>query len=120
MPCLPRQPLQCHPRPQAAEAPQSLAVPCGRGGTGLGVIKLREIDAERDFWMLQQEVVDFSDAAVVGLVTRREVGIEGDASDVVAGVCNRIQITTRCEQQRFGMLVLVSAVCSMAFLDNSA
>lgn len=118
--CRPRQSLQSHPRPQAGEAPQSFPVPHSCGETVFSVIKLRKIDAERDAWILQQEVVDFTYAAVVSLVTRRVIWIERDASNVFIGICNCIQITTHLKQHRLWMVVLVSTVCSMAFLDYSA
>lgn len=50
----PRQPLQSHPRPRGGEAPQSVVVPRSGGETALGVVKAREITAERDLRVLQQ------------------------------------------------------------------
>ena len=116
----PRQSLQSHLRPQAGEAPQSFVVPHSGGETVLSVIKPREIDAERDFWILPQKVVDFTYAAVVSLVTRRVIWTEDDAADVSIGICNCIQITTHPKQHRFGMVASVSTVCSTAFLDYAA
>lgn len=65
--------LQCDLWPQAGQAVQGLAVPCGRGEAVLGVVRLGEVEAECCFWVLQQEIVDFTYAAVVSLVTRRVI-----------------------------------------------
>lgn len=119
-PCPLGQPLQGHLRPQAGEAPQSFAVPRSSGETVLGVIKLAEVNAEFDFWILQQEVVDFTHAAVESLIARRVVGVEDNAAQVSTGTCECIQITTCLKQHRFRVAALGSTVCSMAFLDCSA
>lgn len=61
-PCPSWKPLQGHPGPEAAEVPQSPGetVPAGIG--------LREVDAERDVGVSQQEAEHFPHTAVLSLV----------------------------------------------------